>query len=315
MRIAILDDYQGLALSLANWSSLGCDIEVFRENLTVEEAGRRLQRFDVVCLMRERMAFPSSLIEALPALKLITTTGRRTPSLAIATARARGITVCYSTGGPDGQWSTAELAWGLILASARQIPQEDAALRNGAWQASAGLGLRGKALGLIGLGRIGQQMASYAHAFGMTPLAWSPNLTTERAAAHRVERVDKPDLFRRAEVVSLHMVLSERSRHIVGAAEIGAMRDRAILVNTSRAGLIEERALFDALAANRIRAALDVFPDEPLPVDSPYHALPNTILTPHLGYVTTETMTDFHRGTVEVVRAFIDGTPIRQIMD
>jgi phosphoglycerate dehydrogenase-like enzyme len=314
-RVAILDDYQGLARTLADWESISdrATVTIFDRNLSVSEAKEALRDFDVVCLMRERMAFPADLIEALPKLKFIAITGRQNRTLDVAAATRRGIAISYTAAGGVGSWTTAELAWGLILASARNIPAEDAALREGAWQTTAGITLNGRTLGIAGLGKIGRQIAGYAKAFGMDVQAWSPNLTEERAAAAGVRLADKHTLFATSDVISLHLVLGEGTRNVVGPDELAAMQKGAILVNTARAGLVDQEALIAALKGGRIRAGIDVYPQEPLAADSMYRSLPNAVVTPHLGYVTEETMRDFHEGTLEVVRAFLDGTPIRLV--
>jgi phosphoglycerate dehydrogenase-like enzyme len=313
LRIAILDDYQDVALSLADWRSLGDDCEIVRfdRNLASEnEAAQALAGFDVLCLMRERMPMPASLIARLPLLKLVVVTGARVRTIDMDAAVARGITVCHTHAGESGH-ATPEMAWGLILSLARCIPEEDARVRQGGWQRTIGGVIGGKTLGLVGLGKLGSRMVPIAKAFGMNVIAWSQNLTEERAIEVGARRVDKETLFREADVVSLHLILGERSRHVVSREEIALMKPGACLINTSRGPLIEEAALLDALREGRIRAGLDVFDIEPLPVDHPLRTVPNTVLTPHLGYVTEGAYTAFYRDTVENIKQWRAGSPVR----
>jgi D-3-phosphoglycerate dehydrogenase len=313
LRIAVLDDYQGVARRMADWDALGGDvaIEVFREHLPPAAAAARLQPYEVLCLMRERLPLPAALLAALPRLRLVVVTGARTRSIDLAAAAARGITVCHTSAGESAQ-ATPELAWGLILALARRIAEEDARLRAGGWQATIGTVLAGKTLGLLGLGKLGARMVPIARAFGMTPIAWSPNLTAERAAMAGAELVDREALFARADVLSIHMVLSERTRGLVGAAELARMKPTALLINTSRGPLVDEAVLIAALRAGRIAGAgLDVFDQEPLPADSPWRSMPNTVLTPHLGYVTEGAYRAFYADTVAAIAAWRAGRPIR----
>lgn len=316
MRVAILDDYQNLALTLADWSAVKAKAEVvvFDRHLGPDEAAAALRGFDAICLMRERMPVPATLIAALPDLKFIAITGARNASLDLAAAHARGIVVSRTQRSGNAEFATSELAWGLILSILRHIPQEVAGVRAGTWQTTLGTGLAGLTLGVVGLGRLGRRMVPVARAFGMDVIAWSPNLTAEAAKAAGSTRVEKADLFRRADVISLHLVLGERSRGVVGAAEIGLMQPHAVLVNTSRGPLIDGPALLEALRAGRIGgAALDVFDVEPLPADDPLRHMDNVVLTPHLGYVVRERMKDFYEETAENVRAFLDGAPVRTI--
>jgi phosphoglycerate dehydrogenase-like enzyme len=313
LRIAILDDYQDVALSLADWTLLGDDCEIVRfdRNLASEdEAAASLAGFDVLCLMRERMPLSSGLIERLPALKLIVVTGARVRTIDMEAAVARGITVCHTHAGESAH-ATPEIAWGLILSLARSIPEEDARIRAGGWQRTVGTVLGGKTLGLVGLGKLGGRMVPIAKAFGMEVIAWSQNLTDERAAEAGTRRVEKEILFREADVVSLHLILGERSRHTVSAAELGLMKRGAWLINTARGPLVDEAALIEALRQGRIKAGLDVFDIEPLPADHPLRTLPNTVLTPHLGYVTEGAYAAFYRDTVDNIRAWRDGAPVR----
>ena len=313
LRIAILDDYQDVALSLADWASLGDDCEVVRfgDNLATEDAAtEKLAGFDVLCLMRERMPLPASLIARLPRLKLVVVTGARVRTIDMEAAVAQGITVCHTFPGESAH-ATPEMAWGLILSLARSIPEEDQRVRQGGWQKTVGTILGGKTLGLVGLGKLGSRMVPIAKAFGMEVIAWSQNLTDERAAEAGARRVDKETLFRAADVVSLHLILGERSRHVVSAAEIALMKPGAFLINTSRGPLVEEAALVAALEEGRIKAGLDVYDIEPLPADHPLRTAPNTVLTPHLGYVTEGAYAAFYRDTVENIKAWRAGSPLR----
>jgi phosphoglycerate dehydrogenase-like enzyme len=315
-RIAILDDYQHVALKMADWSRLPpeCEPVVFDRNLATEdEAARALADFDVLCLLRERMPMPRTLIERLPALKLIVVTGAHNRTLDLAAAKERGITVSHTRGG-DSQYATPELAWGLILSLMRHIPQEHQRMREGGWQETVGTALHGQTLSILGLGRLGSRMASIGRAFGMEVLAWSQNLTAERAEAAGATLVAKDELFARADVLTIHLVLGERSRGLVGAAELRRMKPSAVLVNTSRGPIVDEAALIAALERPHIRGAgLDVYDREPLPPDHPLRRLGNVVLTPHLGYVTEGTYRMFYADTVEAIAAWLAGTPVRQL--
>src|SRR5690349_8115912 len=284
MRVAVLDDYQGVALSYGDWGDL--DVEVFTDHLPGDdEVVARLGPFDVVVAMRERTPFTRARLERLENLKLLVTTGMRNASIDLEAAREQGVAVC-GTGslGPP----TAELAWGLILALTRHIPAEDARMRAGGWQHTVGPELAGRTLGLVGLGRLGARMAKIARAFEMETIAWSQNLTPERAAEAGAEAVAKEELFRRADIVSIHLVLSDRSRGLVAVEELALMKPTAYLVNTSRGPIVDEAALLDALHSGRIAGAgIDVYDTEPLPPQHPLRFAPNTVLTPHIGYVTT----------------------------
>ncbi|HET8998173.1 MAG TPA: D-2-hydroxyacid dehydrogenase family protein [bacterium] len=310
--VAILDDYQGVALSTADWASLGGDVRVhaFRDHLTDERALiDRLEPFDVIVAMRERTPFSKSLLDRLPRLRLLVTTGMRNASIDMGAATEQGLTVC----GTEGLgYPTAELTWGLILAWARRIPHEDRITRQGRWQTSVGVGLRGKILGVIGLGRLGSQVATIGRAFGMSVIGWSQNLTAERAAVCGATLAAKDGLLAQSDVVTIHLQLSERTRGLLGAEELGSMKATALLVNTSRGPIVDERALIAALEQRTIAgAALDVFDEEPLPPDHPFRHLENTVITPHLGYVTLENYQVFYRDAVEDVRAFLTGNPVR----
>lgn len=317
-QVAILDDYAGAALDLADWSPVQrrSEITVFERHLAEAEAADTLRPFDVVCTVRERMAFPRTLIERLPNLKLITIVGRSLPNLDIAAATERGILVAHSDfAGPrfrSVRDATPELAWGLLIATVRHLAEEHRRLRDGAWQATVGVTLAGKTLGLVGLGRVGRRMAKYAKAFDMQVIAWSQNLTEEDAAAVGARRVDKSALFKESDVVSIHVVLSERTRGLIAEPEFALMSPHAYLINTSRGPIVDEAALISALRHGRIAGAgLDVYDVEPLPRDHPLRLLPNVTLSPHLGYVTREMLGAFYADTVEAVAAWLDGTPIR----
>lgn len=307
-----------MALEVADWSPVRSrsEITVFDRHLSEAEAAEALRGFDVVCTMRERMAFPRTLIERLPDLKLITIVGRALPNLDMAAATERGVLVAHSDFTAPRfralRDATPELAWGLMIATVRNLAEEHRRMRDGGWQTATGVTLAGKTLGLLGLGRTGKRMAEYAKAFGMPVVAWSQNLTEEAAAESGARRVEKTALFEESDVVSIHLVLSERTRGLVGAPELALMKPSAYLINTSRGPIVEEAALLAALQARRIAGAgLDVFDVEPLPPDHPLRRLPNVTLSPHLGYVTREMLGAFYADTVEAVTAWLDGTPVR----
>lgn len=314
VRVAILDDYQHLARRTTDWAVLPAEVslEVFHDHLTDEAAlVRRLEDFEIVMAMRERTPFPRSLLERLPKLQLLTTTGMRNAAIDLDAATDCGVVVC-GTGGVG--YPTAELTWGLILALVRHIPEEDRATRAGQWQRSLGLGLNGKTLGLMGLGRLGSQVARVGAAFQMQLIAWSQNLTAERAAECGASLVSRDELLAQSDVLSIHLVLSPRSRGLIGARELGLMKPTAYLINTSRGPIVDEPALVQALQNGTIAGAgLDVFDQEPLPLDHPLRQLDNTVLTPHIGYVTAETYHIFFDQTVENIRAFLDGQPVRTL--
>jgi D-3-phosphoglycerate dehydrogenase len=315
MKLAILDDYQHVALKMADWSQLArrCEIDVIDRPLAVpDEAARVLAPYDIICMLRERTAAPRALIERLPNLKLLAITGLRHRTLDLDAATERGILVCHSSDHPGAHRGTPELTIGLMLATIRRIPQEDRRTREGRWQGSLGTQVYGRTLGIVGLGKIGRQVARVAQALDMNVIAWSQNLTADSAAQAGATRVEKDDLFRQSDVVSLHLVLSERTRGIVGAHELALMKPTAHLINTARGPLIDEAALVQALQARRIAgAALDVFWHEPIPPDHPLLALDNVVLTPHLGYVVEESYRAFYSDLVEAVTAYLDGTPVR----
>lgn len=315
MKLAILDDYQDVAFRMAEWDRLKsrCEIARFGRNLAIpDEAAALLEPFEIVCLMRERMPFPRQLIERLPNLKFIAVTGLANRSLDLAAATERGILASHSLARGNGHHGTPELTWALILAAARHIPIEDRRMHAGGWQSTVGITLYGRTLGLLGLGRVGRRVAEIGRAFGMKVIAWSQNLTTEHASSIGAVRVEKEDLFRQSDILSLHVVQSERTIGIVGAHDLAMMKPSAILVNTARGGLIDEPTLLAALTERRLgMAALDVYGQEPLPDDHPLRQFSNVILTPHLGYVTEEALRAFYEDTVEAVSAFLDGNPIR----
>ncbi|MFF7245107.1 D-2-hydroxyacid dehydrogenase family protein [Embleya sp. NPDC008237] len=310
MKIAILDDYQDVARGLADWDSLGADVRVFTEPFAdAVEVVDALAGFEAIVAMRERTRFPAEVLAGLADLRLLVTTGPVNAAIDVAAARELGIVVC---GTGYVAYPTAELTWTLILAAARNLPAEVHSMRTGGWQVGLGVGLRGKVLGLLGLGRLGTEVARIGQAFGMECVAWSKNLTTERAAGHGVTAVAREELFARADVLSVHTVLSARTRGLVGPAELALMKPTAILVNTSRGPIVDETALLGALRAKSIAAAaLDVYDIEPLPADHPLRGLDNVILTPHIGYVTRELYETFYRDAVEDITAFRAGRPIR----
>jgi phosphoglycerate dehydrogenase-like enzyme len=315
VRCAILDDYQNVALAMADWGKVKADaeIKVFTEPFgSSDEAARALAGFDIVCVMRERTPFPRAMFEELPALKLLVTTGMRNASIDMQAAKEKGVTVCgtESAGHP-----TAELTIGLLIDLARKISVENARLKAGEpWQVTVGGDLHGKTLGIIGLGRLGQRVAKVGLAFGMKVIAWSQNLTAEKCREAGVEYATKDELLRQSDFITVHMVLSARSRGLIGAHELSQMKPSAYLINTSRGPLVDEAALIDALKQNRIAGAgLDVYDVEPLPRDHQFRKLTNVLLTPHLGYVTADNYRLFYGQTAEAVRAFLDGKPVRVI--
>ncbi|WP_066898395.1 D-2-hydroxyacid dehydrogenase family protein [Mycolicibacterium houstonense] len=311
LRIAVLDDYQGIAVAV-DWSSIPRPVLLtsLREHIAPEDGlAERLAGYEVVVAMRERTPLDASLLAQLPDLKLLVTTGPFNAAIDVAAAHRLGITVS-GTGGAIAP--TVEHTWALILGLQRNLVTEDQRIRSGRWQSTIGADLAGSTLGLVGLGRIGSRVATIGTAFGMDVIAWSPNLTDERASEAGAVRVDRTDLFARADVVSVHMVLADSTRGLIGPAELATMKRSAILVNTSRGGLIDEPALVEALRSKRIRgAALDVYQQEPLPAGNPLAALPNTLLTPHLGYVTEGVMKVFYRDIVADIAAYCAGSPLR----
>jgi phosphoglycerate dehydrogenase-like enzyme len=312
VRVAVLDDYQGAARGMADWESLppGTQVIFFPDHLADEdELAPRLEGFEVVVAMRERTPFGRPLLARLPGLRLLVTTGMRNAAIDMRAASELGITVS-GTGGVGTH--TAELTWALILSLLRHVPTEDASLRAGGWQRTVGVDLGGKTLGILGLGNIGRRVAAVGLAFGMEVIAWSQNLTSEAAAAAGATRVERAELFGHADVLTIHLVLGERTRGLVGAAELAAMKPTAHLVNTSRGPIVDEDALVDCLRRGKIAgAALDVYDVEPLPPNHPLRALPNVVVTPHLGYVTENSYRAFYGGAVEDIAAFLAGSPIR----
>jgi phosphoglycerate dehydrogenase-like enzyme len=317
MKLAILDDYQHVALKMADWSNIArrCEIDVIDRPLEVpDEAARVLAPYDIVCMLRERTAGPRSLIEKLPNLKLLAITGSSHRTLDMAAATEHGVLVCHSTAHAGAHQGTPELTIGLIFAAIRHIPQEDRRTREGRWQGSLGMQVHGRTLGIVGLGKIGRKVARVAQALDMKVIAWSQNLTAATAAEAGVTRVEKDELFARSDIVTLHLVLGDRTRGIVGAHELSLMKPTAYLVNTARGPLINEAALVETLQQRRIGgAALDVFWQEPIPSNHPLLALDNVVLTPHLGYVVEESYRAFYGDIVEAVTAWLDGHPIRML--
>jgi phosphoglycerate dehydrogenase-like enzyme len=306
IRIAILDDYQNVALETADWSPLAgrAEVMVFNDHLSdPDKVVERLLPFDVVCVMRERTPLPRSVIEQLPRLKLIASTGRRNAAIDVEAAVERGIVVTHT--GYDAR-STIEMTWALILASARQVALENAHLRAGGWQLTLGESLHGKTLGVLGLGNIGSEVARIGLAFGMEVIAWSQNLTLDKAQACGSRLVSKEELFRGADILTIHLVLSQRTKGLVGAAELQAMKPSARLINTSRGPIVDEPALIEVLRDRRIAgAALDVFDIEPLPADHPFRSLDNVLATPHIGFVARELYRTFYRDTVENITRWV----------
>jgi phosphoglycerate dehydrogenase-like enzyme len=314
VKIAILDDYQNCALSMADWSVLPpeAEITVFTDNIAdLDALVARLLPFQVICAMRERTRFDRELIEKLPNLKLIATTGSWNAAIDMPACEELGITVTGTGAAPN---STPELTWGVILALLRHIPDEVNSVRSGGWMVGVGGDLRGRTLALMGLGNIGSEMAKIGLAFGMKIIAWSENLTEEKATAKGARLVDKETLFREADMLCIHTVLSTRTRGIVGAHELGLMKPTAYLINTSRGPIVDEPALIDVLTRKAIAgAALDAYVPEPMAPDHPFRSLPNVLATPHIGYVTEDTYRIFYGETVENIASFLAGNPSRVI--
>jgi phosphoglycerate dehydrogenase-like enzyme len=308
VRIAVLDDYQNVALSLADWSVLDAraTVAIFNDHLADSDAVvKRLQPFDIVCVMRERTPMTRAIIERLPKLRMIASTGSRNASIDLKAAEEQDVQVVHTgyTSAP-----TIELTWALILASARNLVAENASLRSGGWQHSVGDDMAGRTLGLLGLGNVGAAVARIGNAFGMKIIAWSQNLTTERAVEAGATLVSKDELFQEADVVSIHLVLSGRTRGLVGAAELALMKPTARLINTSRGPIVVEADLVAALKDKKIAgAAIDVFDQEPLPLDHPLRVLPNLLATPHIGYVSRGLYERFYRDTVVNIARWLDG--------
>ncbi|OCT13624.1 hydroxyacid dehydrogenase [Paenibacillus pectinilyticus] len=315
LRCAILDDYQQVALNIADWSQISDKVEVKSIERHIDQPEELIEQIadcDIVVIMRERTPFRESLLAQLPQLKLLITTGMRNPSIDTAAAASRGITVC-GTGGAGN--ATAELTWSLILGLARNIVQEHNAIRNGQWQSTLGTDLYGKTLGVLGLGKLGSKIAKFGQAFGMDVIAWSENLTKERADEIGVRLADsKEELLERSDFVSIHLVLSDRTRGLIGAEELKRMRASAYLINTSRAPIVNQTALAEALQNGWIAgAAVDVFEQEPLPKDDIYRTLPNLLTTPHIGYVSRANYEAFYRDAIEDIEAFLSGSPVRTL--
>ncbi|TFY89087.1 D-2-hydroxyacid dehydrogenase family protein [Pseudomonas kairouanensis] len=314
LQIAVIDDWQNVARGVVDWSALDAVGQVqFLHDYPADTATmiERLKGFDVICLMRERSTFDKALLQGLPRLKLLVTGGMRNAAVDITAAKALGVTVC----GTDSYKQAApELTWALIMASTRNLLAEANSLRAGGWQVGLGGDLYGKTLGVLGLGSIGQKVAQFAQVFGMRVIAWSENLTPERAAQSGVTWVSKQALFEQADILTVHLVLSERSRHLVDAQALGWMKPSARLVNTSRGPIVDEQALVSALESGRLAgAALDVFAEEPLPVDHPFRRLSTVLATPHVGYVSEQNFRQFYAQMIEDIQAWADGTPIRML--
>jgi phosphoglycerate dehydrogenase-like enzyme len=311
MKILVLDDYQQCAATFADWEGLDNEVVFVHEHLVGDGLLEALRDATVVVAMRERTAFDAALLDRLPNLRLLVTTGAKNASIDVAAAQDRGVTVCgtRSLASP-----AAELTWALILAVTRQVPESDAGLRAGGWQTTIGTELAGRTLGLVGLGRLGQRVARVGVAFEMDVLAWSQNLDPALAREHHTTPVSKEELLARSDVVSLHLRLSGRTQGVIGAAELAQMKRSAYLVNTSRGPLVDEAALLQALQSGQIAGAgLDVYDEEPLPPDHPLRTTPRTVLTPHLGYVTEGGYRVFYGDAVEDIQAWLDGEPIRLV--
>lgn len=313
-KLAILDDYQNAVRSLGDWDRLSGDIEitVFDDHIADEAAvAARLADFEIVLMIRERTRFPRKLIEKLPKLELLMTTGMYNNSIDMTAAAEKGVVVCGTRALNN---STPELTWGLILCLLRNIPLEDQNVRDGNWQTTIGRGVKQSVLGIVGLGRLGTPVAQVGLAFGMEVLAWSPNLTQERADEVGVRAVSKEELFSGSDIITIHMPLSDRSRGLIGAEDLGRMKTSAYLVNTSRAPIVDEAALLAALETGKIGGAgLDVYDVEPLPSDHPIRSMKNTVLTPHLGYVTEENYRVNFADAIENIEAWRAGSPVRVI--
>jgi phosphoglycerate dehydrogenase-like enzyme len=306
IRVAILDDYQNVSLEMADWSPLAgrAVITVFNDHLSnLEDIVERLLPFDVVCVMRERTPLPRAVIERLPRLKLIASTAPRNAAIDVEAAAERGIVVAHT--GYDSR-STIEMTWALILGSVRQVALENAHLRAGGWQLTVGDGLHGKTLGVLGLGNIGSEVARIGLVFGMDVIAWSQNLTAAKAQACGARLVSKEELFQSADILTIHVVLSQRTKGLVGAGDLQAMKPSARLINTSRGPIVDEPALIEVLRERRIAgAALDVFDIEPLPTDHVFRSLDNVVSTPHIGYVTRDLYGTFYGDTVKNITRWL----------
>jgi phosphoglycerate dehydrogenase-like enzyme len=315
VRAAILDDYQNVAMKFADWSGISKDVEIKVFNAPLDRPDaviKALQGFAIVVGMRERTPFPRKVIEALPDLKLLITTGARNNSFDVKACVERGVTVCGT--GAAGSPTTG-IAFGLMLELTRRIGFENARLKAGEpWQVTIGRDLEGLTLGILGLGKLGQRSATVGKAFGMRTIAWSQNLTEEKAKAASADLVSKEDLFRNADFITIHLVLGDRSRGLVGAKELGLMKKTSYLINTSRGPIVDEKALIAALQNNAIAGAgLDVFDVEPLPLNHPFRKMDNVVITPHLGYVSEQNYRKYFPDIVEDIRAWLDGKPVRVI--
>lgn len=320
MDVAILDDYQGAALRMGDWDKLPSfiKIEAFSDHLSdIEALEARLKKFQIISSMRERTLFGRELLSRLPNLRLLTTTGMHNAAIDLGAATDLGIMVC-GTGEPLGPGRSidmsdvVELTWGLILSLAKHIPQEDAAVRKGRWQVTIGTSLKGKTLGILGLGNLGKQVASIARAFGLSVIAWSENLTKGDADAQGVELATRDGLYANSDIISIHLKLSDRTHGLVGKRELGLMKPTAMLINTSRGPIVDEKALLEALVSRKIGGAgLDVYNEEPLPSEHPFLYLDNVVLTPHIGYVSESTYRAFFEDTIENIIAYLDDHPVR----
>ena len=318
--IAILDDYQGVALEIADWTPLREVAGITSFNKTIsdrETLAETLQDFDIICTMRERTPIDKELLAKLPCLKLLTTTGMHNIAIDLEAASELGIVVCGTSApvkpdGPIDMSDVVELTWGLILCLARQIPWEDKQMREGKWQTTIGTSLKGKNLGILGLGNLGKDVAAIGKAFGMNILAWSKNLTPEEAELHGAVYVEKKQFFSQSDVITVHLKLSNRTRNLIGENELRLMKSTALLVNTSRGPIVDESALLKSLERRQIGGAgLDVYNTEPLPADHPFLSLSNVVLSPHLGYVAEKTYREFYSETVDDIVAYMKGNPIR----
>lgn len=316
MRVAILDDYLNVALELGDWSSLHGKAELFvfdKPFASQDEAAEKLANFEIIVGMRERTPFPSNLLKQLPNLKLLITTGMRNRSFDMEAATEQGITIC---GTDSAGQPTAELTWAILLGLACQIPAHDRGMKSGQWQTKLNGNVGGKTLGVVGLGKLGSAVARVGLAFGMKVIAWSQNLTDERAAEVGAIRVEKKTLLSQSDYISIHLILSDRSRGLIGAEELKQMKPSAYLVNTSRGPIVDEDALLEALQNHKIAGAgIDVYSEEPLPVGSPFRTLDNVLLTPHMGYVATNNISRMYSDAAEDIAAFLDGNPVRVLND
>ena len=316
MRVAILDDYLNVALELGDWRSLHGKAELFvfdKPFASQDEAAEKLAKFEIIVGMRERTAFSSNLLKRLPNLKLLITTGMRNRSFDMEAATEQGITIC---GTDSAGQPTAELTWAILLGLACQIPAHDRGMKSGQWQTKLNGNVGGKTLGVVGLGKLGSAVARVGLAFGMKVIAWSQNLTDERAAEVGAIRVEKKTLLSQSDYISIHLILSDRSRGLIGAKELKQMKPSAYLVNTSRGPIVDEDALLEALQSHKIAGAgIDVYSEEPLPIGSPFRTLDNVLLTPHMGYVATNNISRMYSDAAEDIAAFLDGNPVRVLND